>query len=115
MSAIGAERHITLGEIAVQKKLEMDAVVIEQTILLFPAPTSSKNFQEGWRECIRLYALHKPNRRALARLLDEHCVLLENECIRSPTRENYAIYEGFRAAIKELVKQKALKIMQGKH
>ena len=60
-------------------------------------------FREGYRECVVLYALHAPTKRGVARILDEHCVLLEQACLASEmNRDDVARYEGFRQAIKDL-------------
>jgi hypothetical protein len=85
-----------------RKKIESDPERQAKTISAHPAPKGEAAFQEGWRECIEMYALHRPNKRGVMRILDEHCVILEDACIARPTRQQYARYEGFRAAMKGL-------------
>jgi hypothetical protein len=92
-----------------KKRIEEDAALRDKIEKQFPAPVAESAFQEGYRECISMFALHAPNKRFVAKILDEHCVVLENACLRSPTRENYAAYEGFRAAMKELRKQHGIR------
>jgi len=89
-----------------KKSVEEDEALRAATIAQFLIPDGPPDFKRGYRECLELYAIHAPNRRGVARILDEHCVLFEEECLRSPTRENYAAWEGFRAAIKELARSR---------
>ena len=56
-----------------------------------------------------MFALHAPNKRQVGRILDEYCITLENACITRPSRENYALYEGYRQAMKDLRKEKRIK------
>ena len=79
---------------------------------LYPAPGGDADFREGWRECIGMFSIHVVDRkmkRRLHSLLDQHCVVLEDQCIRTPTRKCYAQYEGFRAALKELCRVGAVR------
>ncbi len=92
-----------------RKKVEEDAERREGTKAAFPVPGGPGEFKEGYRECLELYAIHKPNRRGVSRILDDHCVLLEEACMRAMTRENVARYEGFRACLKELRRLKMMK------
>jgi hypothetical protein len=90
-------------------KVEEDAEARERTRSLFRVPDGAPEFREGFRECLEMYALHRPNRRGVARVLEEHCILLEEACMRAMTRENLARYEGFRQALKELRQARQLK------
>jgi hypothetical protein len=89
-------------------RIQEDPATRAKTIELYPAPAGEAAFQDGYRECIELFALHMPNRRA-GRILDEYCITLEQACIANPSRKNYAAYEGFRQAIKDLKKHKKIK------
>ena len=102
-------RERPLRERKPKKRIEEDASLRTQVEAQFPVPQAEPAFQEGYRECISMFALHAPNKRSVGRILDEHCVVLENACMRCPTRENYAAYEGFRAAMKELKRAKRMK------
>lgn len=90
-------------------KVEEDAEARVRTKAQFRVPVGAPEFQEGFRECVELFALHRPNKKGVARILGEHCVLLEEACLRAMTRENVARYEGFRQALKELRHAQQLK------
>lgn len=102
-------RERPLRERKPKKRIEEDVSVRSQLEQQFPAPAGERQFQEGYRECISMFALHAPNKRAVGKILDEYCITLENACLRTPTRENYAAYEGYRAAMKDLRKAKRIR------
>ena len=103
-------RERPLREKKPRKRIEDDAVLREATMRAFPVPSAAKEFQEGYRECIAMFALHAPNRHGVARLLDEHCITLEDACLRTGmVRDDVARYEGFRQAVKDLRKAKRIR------
>ena len=91
-----------------RKIIEQDPLLREQTVARFALPEGTKEFRQGYMECIQMYALHMPNKRQVARILDEYCITLEQECLRSMVRENVAQYEGYRQAMKELRRMKLI-------
>lgn len=91
-------------------KVEEDESRRAATRAQFPIPDGPQEFKAGYRECLDLFSIHCPNRRGVTRILDEHCVILEEECLRSMTRENVARYEGYRACLKELRRLKRIKV-----
>ena len=97
-------REIPFRQRPQRKPIEEDPSARERTIAAFSPPAGAPlAFREGYRECVVLYALHAPNKRGVARILDEHCVLLEQACLASEmNRDDVARYEGFRQAIKDL-------------
>ncbi len=90
-------------------KVEESAEARERTKSQFRVPDGAPEFKEGFRECVELYALHRPNKRGVGRILEEHCVILEEACMRAMTRENLARYEGFRQALKGLRQARQIK------
>lgn len=93
-----------------KKRIEEDAALRNQTAAAIPVPDGAPAFKEGYRECLGMYALHAPNKRGVARILDEHCITLENECLREQmSRETLARYEGYRQAMKDLRRMKRIK------
>jgi hypothetical protein len=102
-------REIPFREKKVKKKVEDNSEIRKSTSDTFPIPVGETAFREGYKEAIDMFALHAPNKRSVGRILDEHCILLENDCLRNPSRENYARYEGYRAAVKELKRVKKIK------
>lgn len=103
-------RDIPLRERKPKKRLEEDPsrrAIIEAQL---PPPAGTPEFKEGYRECIALYALHAPDKRGVAKKLDDNLVLLEQECIRAHmARDATARYEGYRQALKDLRAQKRLR------
>jgi hypothetical protein len=95
-------RERPLREKKPRKVIEEDATVRSSVSDSFPIPAGEPAFRDGYREAISMFALHSPNKRGVARILDEHCITLENACMRDPSRENYAAYEGYRQAVKDL-------------
>jgi hypothetical protein len=102
-------RNIPLRERKPKKKIEDDEAARVQLEAAFPAPSGDPAFQDGYRECISMFAINAPNKKGVGRLLDEHCMNLENACMSNPTRANYAAYEGYRQAIKDLKKAKRMR------
>jgi hypothetical protein len=102
-------RERPLRERKPKKRIEEDAQLRNATTTALPAPAAEREFQEGWRECIDAYALHVPNKRFVGKILEDQGILLEQDCINSPTREHYARYEGYRAALKELRRTKRMR------
>lgn len=102
-------RERPLREKKPKKVLEADPAVRQEIIQSFPVPAGEPAFRNGYRECIEMFALHAPNKRQVGRILDEYCVNLENVCIASPSRENYAIYEGYRQAMKDLKRERRIR------
>jgi hypothetical protein len=102
-------RDLPLHERKPKRRLEEDPATRDRVTQSLPAPAGEAAFRDGWRECAEMFALHAPNKRGVRRILDEHCITLEQECMRLATRENYARYEGFRAAMKELRRVKRIK------
>jgi len=92
-----------------KKKLEEDPSVRDQTAAAFTIPPGEPAFRDGYREALIMFALHAPNKRQVGRILDEYCLTLENACMTRPTRENYAQYEGYRQAMKDLRATKRMK------
>jgi len=90
-------------------KVEEDDARRAATKAAFPIPNGPAEFKEGYRECLEMFSIHSPNKRAVSKILDEHCVTLEDACMRSMTRENVARYEGYRACLKELRRIKKIK------
>ncbi len=95
-------RDRPLREKQPKRKVEEDADILEKTKALFPVPPGSPEFRDGYRECIELYAINRPRKRGVKRILDGHRLILEEACMRAMTRENVARYEGFRQAMKAL-------------
>ena len=91
------------------KRIEEDSAVRERTVAQFSIPEGSHEFKEGYRECMSMYALHAPNKRGVAKILDGYCITLEDQCLRSMTREHVAQYEGYRQAIKDLRRAKKMR------
>ena len=85
-----------------KKRIEDDAAIRDQTSAAFAIPPGEPAFREGYREALSMFALHAPNKRQVGKLLDDHCMTLENACLTHPTREHYAQYEGYRQAMKDL-------------
>jgi hypothetical protein len=102
-------RERPLREKRPKKTLELDPTLRQQTAGTFSAPEGPSEFKEGYRECIDMFALHAPNKRQVGRILDEYCITLENACISNPSRENYARYEGYRQAMKDLRKERKIR------
>jgi hypothetical protein len=102
-------RDIPLRERKPKKRLEDNSEIRSSTTNQFPIPQGEPSFRDGYRECVEMFSLHAPNKRFVGKILDEHCVLLEDACVRSPSRENYARYEGYRQAVKDLRKAKRMK------
>lgn len=102
-------REIPLRERKPKKRIEDEQSARQQTAAQFPVPPGEPEFRDGYRECIEMYALHAPNKRFVGRILDEYCINLENVCIADPTRRNYAIYEGYRQAMKDLRREKRIR------
>lgn len=103
-------RNIPLHERRPKKKLEQDETARTKTIASFIVPTGSLAFKEGYRECLQMYALHAPNKHRVTRILNEHCMNLENECLRTNMkRDRIAQYEGYRQAIKDLHRMKKIR------
>jgi hypothetical protein len=102
-------RERPLRERRPRKKLEDDPLARQQTAAQFTPPEGPREFKDGYRECMDMFALHAPNKRQVGRILDEYCITLENACITRPSRENYALYEGYRQAMKDLRKEKRIK------
>ena len=102
-------RERPLRERKPPKKLELDSTLRQATAQQIPVPEGPLEFKEGYRECLEMFALHAPNKRQVGRILDEHCITLENACMTSPSRENYARYEGYRQAMKDLKKEKRIR------
>ena len=102
-------RERPLREKKPKKTLELDASMRQQTANTFSPPEGPLEFKEGYRECIDMFALHAPNKRQVGRILDEHCITLENSCMTAPSRENYARYEGYRQAMKDLKREKKIR------
>ncbi len=92
-----------------KRKVEEDPDILDRTKGLVPVPEGSPEFKEGFRECLEMFALHRPNKRGVRRILEDHSITLEEACMRAMTRENVARYEGYRAAMKELEKRKLMK------
>jgi len=92
-----------------KRKVEEDLFVLDTTKGLVPVPEGSAAFKEGFRECVELFALHRPNKRGVRRILEDYSITLEDACMRAMTRENVARYEGYRAAMKELKARKLVK------
>lgn len=92
-----------------KRLVEEEAEAIERTKALLSVPAGQPAFRDGFRECVELFALHRPNRRGVARILDDHRIILEDACMAAMTRENVARYEGFRQALKELRARKLLR------
>jgi hypothetical protein len=103
-------RERPLRERKPKKTLELDPGLRQQAAAVFPPPTGAIEFKEGYIECIDLFALHSPNKRQVGRILDEHCITLENACIASPTKENYARYGGYRQAMKDLERERRIRL-----
>jgi hypothetical protein len=81
-----------------------------RTAAAFPVPDGSPAFKAGYRECLEMFALHAPDRRGVGRILDAHCVHLEEECLRtSMARDAVAQYEGYRQAMKDLRRLKRIR------
>ena len=58
----------------------------------------------------RAYALHAPNKRGVARVLDDNRIELEEACQRSSmARDDLARYEGYRQALKDLRRMGAIR------
>jgi hypothetical protein len=102
-------RERPLREKKPKKRIEIDPALRQATAQQFIVPEGPLEFKEGYRECLDMFALHAPNKRQVGRILDEHCVTLENACITGPSRENYARYEGYRQAMKDLRKERRIK------
>jgi hypothetical protein len=102
-------RERPLRERKPKKKIEEDASLREQMLQSFPIPAGEAAFRDGYRECLSMFALHAPNKRQVGRILDEHCITLENACVTNPTRENYAAYEGYRQALKDLRRERKVR------
>jgi hypothetical protein len=102
-------RETPLRERKQKKVLEADDALRQQTAAQFPVPAGEPAFREGYRECVQMFALHVPNKRQVGKILDEYCINLENVCISQPTRENYAIYEGYRQAMKDLKRMRKIR------
>ena len=96
-------RDVPLRERKLKKRIEDDPsrrAIVEAE---FPAPAGTPEFTDGYRECIRLYALHAPDKRGVAKKLDDNLLLLEQECLRAGmNRGALARYEGYRQAMKDL-------------
>jgi hypothetical protein len=92
-----------------KKKLEEDASTRAATVEGFSVPPGEPAFRDGYREALQMFALHAPNKRQVSKILDEHCITLENACVTTPRRENYAQYEGYRQAMKDLRAAKRMK------
>ncbi len=92
-----------------RKKVEEDVETVRRVASSLPIPEGSPEFKSGFRECAELYAVHRPNTRGVARIMDGHRIILEEACLRAMTRENVARYEGFRACLKELRRVKMIK------
>jgi hypothetical protein len=95
-------RELPLRTKKPKQNVEEDEAARARTVSSFPLPGGGAQFRDGYRECVELFALHRPNRRGVLRILDSHCVILEEACIRAMTRENVARYEGFRQALKDV-------------
>lgn len=92
-----------------KKKIENDHHVRTDIVASIHVPEGNHSFKEGYLECIQLYALHAPNKKQVGRLLDEYCIVLEEECLRSNlVRESMSRYEGYRQAMKDLRKLKKI-------
>ncbi len=94
------------------RKVEEDASVRAESRTLLDVPEGAPEFKDGYRECLELFSTHRPNRRGVNRILDEHAVFLEEACVRDPSRVNYARWEGYRACLKELRRVKLVKVKQ---
>ena len=97
-------RDIPFQERKPKKRIEDDEARRAVTLARFPPPTAvAAPFREGYRECIGLYALHAPDKRTVARILQDHMLLLEDACLRDRmSRDALAAYEGYRQAMKDL-------------
>ncbi len=92
-----------------KKKIEQDHHIRTDVVAAIRIPDGTPAFKEGYLECIQLYALHAPNKRQVGRILDEYCIILEEECLRSNlVRDSMSRYEGYRQAIKDLKKLKKI-------
>jgi len=98
-------RDIPYRERKPKKKLEIDENSRATTLTRFPVPDGASAFKEGYRECVEMYALHSPDKRNVMRILDTHCITLEQACMRANmARESLAQYEGYRQAMKDIAK-----------
>ena len=103
-------RERPLREKKPKKRIEEDAALRDQTLASFAVPDGSPGFKDGYRECLRMYALHAPNKRGVRKILDDYCITLEQECLRqNMAREPLAQYEGYRQAIKDLRRMKKIR------
>ena len=93
-----------------RKRIEEDPAARASMVSVLPIPSGTPEFKAGYRECLEMFALHAPNKRRLAQILDEHCITLEEACIRSNmARGDVAQYEGYRQAMKDLKTSKRMK------
>ena len=104
-----AMRELPLREKRPKKLVEENSLLRDSLVEQLPAPDGSIEFKAGYRECMQTYALHAPNKRHVAKILDDYCITLEDACLRNMSRENIAQYEGYRQAIKDLRKQKRIR------
>ena len=103
-------RDIPMREKKVRKRIESDEVLRASTANGFPAPDGSPEFKQGYRECIEMFSMHAPNKRGVGKILEDHCITLEDECIRTHmARPALAQYEGYRQALKDLKARKKLR------
>jgi hypothetical protein len=98
-------RDIPLRTRRPKKTLELDTATRASTVAGIPVPEGSSTFKEGFRECLDLYALHKPDKRRVRWKLEQHAVLLSTVT----TREAADHYAGFRQGLKELERAKRIK------
>lgn len=103
-------RDIPYRERKPKKRLEQDESLRQAAIVGIPVPDGVPAFKTGYRECLDMFALHAPNKRGVARILDVHCITLEQECLRTNmARDAVAQYEGYRQAMKDLIRMKKMK------
>lgn len=103
-------RDLPMRERKARKRIEEDPAARASIAASFPIPAGTPEFKTGYRECLEMFALHAPNKRQVARILDEHCITLEEECLRSNmARDKVAQYEGYRQAMKDLKASKRMK------
>jgi hypothetical protein len=103
-------RDIPMRDRKPKKRIEADSDARTSVASQFSVPNGEPAFKDGYRECISMFALHAPNKRGVARILDEHCITLEQECLRTNmAREAVAQYEGYRQAMKDLKRMKKMK------
>ena len=103
-------RDIPYREHKPKQKIESDAQARSGIAAGFIIPDGGKEFKDGYRECVDMFALHSPNRRGVAKILDDHCISLEEACLRSSmARDDVARYEGYRQAMKDLKRTKKMR------